>query len=119
MSKVISENTNDQARLNFALQAMDMHWDNSHMSMITQAMMGEGRSGFRAAVLPVRDVCRQTCTKKIIHMYYVWHKGGSQNKEGKMSYASKGGLWYLRSDWQRISRTSARGVQWLREIAVD
>lgn len=158
MTGVIPDNTNDQARLNWALEEMDMKWENPHSDMTHDTMVGEGREGFTAAVLPVKDVCRQTCTKKMIRVsacqlsvvpihpqgrrncvhgycmylrhthsqffclslqhYYIWHKGGAQNRDGKMSYASKGGLWYLRSNWEQSSKQStSTGIAWLREIA--
>ena len=41
------------------------------------------------AVLPISVVCRQSCSKKLKRWYYVWHKGGAQNTNGKMRYASQ------------------------------
>lgn len=68
MSSVIPDNTNDQARLNWALEEMKMEWENSHCDVTRDTMVGEGREGFRAAVLPVKDVCRQTCSKRMIRV---------------------------------------------------
>ena len=68
MSGVIPDNTNDQARLNWALEEMKMEWDNPHCDVTRDTMVGEGRDGFRAAVLPVKDVCRQTCSKRMIRV---------------------------------------------------
>ena len=68
LSGVIPDNTNDQARLNWALDAMQMVWDNPHSDMTVHTMQGQGRGQFRAAVLPARDVCRQSCTKKMIRV---------------------------------------------------
>ena len=64
MSGVLPDTTNDQARLNWALAAMEMTWDNPHSNMAEVIMTGVGRKGFRAAVLPTRDVCRQTCVRR-------------------------------------------------------
>ena len=63
MSGVIPDQTNDQARLNWALVAMETTWDNPHSNSAEVIMTGAGRGGFRAAVLPTKDVCRQTCKK--------------------------------------------------------
>ena len=140
MSGVIPETTNDQARLNWALDAMAMVWDNPHSDTAEVIMTGAGREGFRAAVLPSKDVCRQTCNRSRKKMkvsensseveilrkqllcqlqgYLIWHKGGAQSRDGKKAYASKGGLWRLCDDWQSINKqTSSKGVKWLSEIA--
>ena len=64
MSEVIPETPNDQARLNWALDAMAMTWDNPHSNVNEAVMTGAGREGFKAAVLPIRDVCRQSCSRR-------------------------------------------------------
>ena len=48
----------------------------------------------------------------------MWHKGGAKSRDGKKVYASKGGLWRLRDNWESVNkRTSSKGVKWLTEIA--
>ena len=66
MSTITTDTTNDQGRLNLALVAMEMRWDNPHSNMAITTMTGEGREGFRAAVLPLIYICRQSCSKKHI-----------------------------------------------------
>ena len=61
----------------------------SNPQIATKEWLGRGRDGFTVAVLPISVVCRQSCSKKLEQWYYVWHKGGSKNRDGKMKYASK------------------------------
>ena len=123
MSKVLPETTNDQARLNVALKAMDIKWSNSPIgsrkSILREAWQGSGRGGFTATVLPSIVVCRGGCSRHFRSHYYVWHKGGKQSRDGKWKYAAVAGLWYLRTDWMTVSnRTTGSGRQWLEAIAV-
>ena len=125
MSKVLPETTNDQARLNVALKAMDIKWSNSpigsRMSILREAWQGSGRGGFKATILPSVVVCRGGCSRHFrSHNYtsvYVWHRGG-KHEDGKRKYAAGAGLWYLRTDWMTVSNgTTTKGLRWLKAVA--
>ena len=65
-------------------------------------------------------VCFTASLPVSLQHYLIWHKGGSQNRDGKMSFARKGGLWYLRGTWEEITSHSVRtGRDWLFEIATN
>ena len=117
MSSVLPKSMNDQARLNYALSALQPNWGNNEAkSIITDEWVATTPTGFKVIVLPARYVCRQGCSRKHRSEYYVWHKGG-QNSDGKMRYAQRGRLWFLRKDWEsRTSNSSATGQEWLEEI---
>lgn len=117
MSDVLPNSMNDQARLNFALSVLQPDWGETvSKNILTDAWMATTPCGFKVTVLPARSICRQDCNKKHRSEYYVWHKGG-QSSEGKMRYAERGRLWYLRRDWEeRTNVSSATGTDWLREI---
>jgi len=122
MSRVLPEATNDQAKLNLALKAMNIKWSNDanglHRPILREAWEGSGNGGFTATVLPSIVVCRRECSRHLRSFYYIWHKGGIQTRDGKWKYAAGVGLWYLRPDWMAISnRTTAHGLQWLKAIA--
>ena len=122
MSQVLPEATNDQAKLNMALKAMNIVWSNGtnglRRPILREAWQGSGRGGFTATVLPSTVVCRRECSRHLRSLYYAWHKGGTQTRDGKRKYAAAAGLWYLRSDWMAVSdRTTARGLRWLKAIA--
>ena len=114
------EATSDQARLNTALKGMDIIWNNGSRTVpiSKEAWGGIGRGGLTLTVLPSIIVCRQDCSRHLLSSYYVWHKGGKRNRDGKQKYAAGAGLWYLRPDWMAVSnRTTDNGFQWLRAIA--
>ena len=122
MSKVLPETTNDQARLNVALKAMDIKWstgsNGSRRSILKEAWQGKGRGGFTVTVLPSTVMCRaRECLKHHRSSYYVWHRGG-KHEDGKQKYAAAAKLWYLRTDWMTISNgTTTKGLQWLEAVA--
>ena len=114
------EATSDQARLNTALKGMDIIWNNGSRTVpiSKEAWGGIGRGELTLTVLPSIVVCRQGCSRHLLSSYYVWHKGGKRNRDGKWKYAAGAGLWYLRPDWMAVSnRTTDKGCQWLKAIA--
>ena len=119
MHKVLPGTTNDQARLNFALDAMNVRWNaTTSGNLVTTEWHGKGRNGFKVTVLPSMVVCRSgSCSTNRKNIYYVWHKGGDQSAAGKRS--GLGEFWHLRHNWEYVSRRSAAvtGQQWLRQIA--
>jgi len=121
MSQVLPEATNDQAKVNLALKAMNIKWSNGanglRRPIAREAWEGSGNGEFTATILPSIVVCRRECSRHQRSLYYVWHKGGKQ-RDGKWKKAAGAGLWYLRSDWKAVSnRTTAHGLQWLNTIA--
>jgi len=88
MSQVLPEATNDQAKLNLALKAMNIKWSNGanglRKPILREACEGSGNGGFTATVLPSIVVCRRECSRHLRSFYYIWHKGG----------------WYTDERWQ-------------------
>lgn len=110
----------DQIRLNFALKAMAVKWSRtSNVSSIPPT--GTGQGGIKITALPTRQVCRRdlTCKEEERSMYYVWHGKGGKSGKSKTQSATRSGLWFLRSDWRASSwGNSAKGVEWLQQIAL-
>ena len=117
MSTILPNSMNDQARLNYALSALQPDWgDTQSKNILKDEWVATMASGFKVTILPARYICRQGCSRKHQSEYYVWHKGG-QNSEGKMNVAQRGKLWFLRRDWEvRTANSSSSGDEWLKEI---
>ena len=121
MSKVLPEVTNDQVRLNVALKAMNIKWNNSfhgsYRSILKEAWQGNSMQGFTVTVLPSTIMCRaRECPRRRRSSYYVWHRGG-KHEDGKRKYAAAAKLWYLRTDWMTVSNgTTTNGLQWLKAV---
>ena len=114
------EATSDQARLNTALKDMDIIWNNGSRTVpiSKEAWRGTGRGGLTLTVLPSVVVCRQDCSRHLLSSYYIWHKGGKRNRDGKRKYAAGAGLWYLRSDWMAVSNSTTDScLQWLAAVS--
>ena len=117
VSTVLPVSLNDQARLNYAISALQPDWGNTESkSILKDEWKATTGAGFNVTVLPAKYICRQGCSRKYRSQYYVWHKGGLKS-DGKMRYAQQGRLWFLRKDWEnRTTNSSAIGEEWLREI---
>ena len=117
MSRLLPKSMNDQARLNYAISALQPDWgEMNSKSILTDEWVAITPSGFKVTVLPARYICRQGCSRKRKSEYYVWHKGGD-NSDGKINVAQRGRLWFLRKDWEaRAVNSSTSGVEWLKEI---
>lgn len=118
MSSVLPNSYNDQARLNNALLKLGVKWGESRLQdYMTTDWKGTTDVGLRVTILSGLKVCRQSCSKANIDKYYIWHKGGS-GKDGKRKNALRGGLWYLKSDWETLTEDSTlTGIDWLRAIS--
>ncbi len=116
MSTVIPSSTDDQARLNYALKAMQVTWKGTFSINLIERL-GLGVNGFSAVVLPTRIFCRtKSCLRKNLQEYYVWHQGG--DGRDKRTSALHNSVWYLKNDWEEVSNgTVAAGRDWLGEIA--
>lgn len=116
MNAVLPSSYNDQARLNHALQRLDIKWENSHNSNILRDdWQGSTDGGFNVTVLSSLRVCRSTCNRRFRGGYYVWHKGGS-GIERKIKSAYQGSVWYLETKWNDIITTKT-GADWLIAIS--
>ena len=109
---------NDQIKLNHAILALHPDWGNTtSKSILTDEWTATTPSGFNVTVLPAKYICRHECSVEHRSEYYVWHKGGPTNSDGKRKYAVEGHSWFLRKDWQTLTRNSlATGEEWLKEI---
>lgn len=118
MSTVQPSTTNDQLRLNLALAAMGIYWEDKSIDIAWQPWHGRNSKGdFLVTLLPQITVCRAgACSRHRVARYYIWHKGGSHSIEGKQKDAKA--FWYLRGDWESLSATlDSLGHQWLQDIA--
>ena len=108
----------DQKRLNYVMSAMTITWDSKSVRAVESHAKGE--RGFKVTALSQLQVCRLgKCHARDVGHYYIWHKGGGKNRDSKIKTSSEIGSWYLKKDWESITReTTAKGVEWLRKISV-
>ena len=109
MSKVEPKKSfasNDQARLNFALLAMDPDWGHTRqLNIHDHKKVAVTPSGFKATILPSKLACRHECSTKPKSSYYIWH-GHVSGIEKKVDEENTAGLWFLRDDWESLNCTA-------------
>lgn len=117
MDDVCKKSFDDQEKLNCALKALHMKWQNN--DKYTNAAYGSTENGLGVTVLPYRHICRlESCTPSQRDTLYIWHRGGSRNTKNKQSEAQYGKTWFLKYGWQMLPKTdSLTGVQWLQSIS--
>lgn len=118
ISTIQPQSMNDQIKLNYAISAFHPDWGNTtSKSILTDEWTARTPSGFKVTVLPAKYICQHECNVTHRSEYYVWHKGGPTNSEGKMKHALEGSSWFLKKDWEAITSNSlATGEKWLKEI---
>ena len=115
---------NDQIRLNYGLQALDIQWERSRQDNIkldSPALGHSSSSNLSVAVLPFSTICRFGCRADLRDKYYIWHKGGSRDKKSKMKGAKQGHTWFLKDRWSEIHSNmviDVKGTKWLKRISV-
>eukprot|EP00731_Ephydatia_muelleri_P031958 Em0023g465a len=105
------QNTNDQYRLNFALQSLGIRW-----GVDDDVQVGICQNGLKVAVLPNSLACRgiKNCHPEERAQYYIWH-AGFRTEEGKVDGAKRGNAWFLRERWKDVERHLV-GYEWLLKI---
>ena len=105
------QNTNDQYRLNFALQSLGIRW-----GVDDNVQVGICQNGLKVAVLPNSLACRgiKNCHPEERAQYYIWH-AGFRTEEGKVDGAKRGNAWFLRERWKDVERHLV-GYEWLLKI---
>ena len=113
----MSDNVDDQMRMNKALDAMDVRWKQLNDDKYYQGITG-GNTPLRVTSLPRSVVCR-TCGKRvIIAELYVWHQRGS-HKDGasKKELLDRHHVWFLKDNWNAsIWHVTVTPKQWLLSI---
>ena len=105
------QNTNDQYRLNYALQSLGIRW-----GMQGDLQVGTCWSGLKVLVLPNSMTCRgKSCRLRERNQYYIWH-AGQRTDGGKEAGAKRGNAWFLKENWKDIDRHLI-GTAWLWKIA--
>lgn len=137
MSITNTTSTDDQVKLNYALNECSIQWIDSTSSIGTRAVEGvcaaDKLGGLKVTILPHSVVCRQ-CVRG--HRYFVWHTNSKKTIETKVNLAKFQGLWFLRENWKDIGNTnrmminsshgvrggtnsiSLTGISWLKAISV-
>lgn len=121
-STMTQHSFDDQAQLNYGLDAMRPSWGDprKHRNVLYHKQTGVTPSSFKVTIASGREICHHYCTLKERLMYYVWHKGEKQNDtREKMGFAAEDGkLWFLKRDWEsRTNNSSLLGEKWLQDIA--
>lgn len=101
--------TDDQCRLNFALQSMGLSWSRMPDN---ETLIGQDRNGLGVVVLPQTNICRHICTTNSNLDFYVSHPvGGAHNGTQKVGK----GVWYLRQDLDPLHiKNTLTGMNWLK-----
>ena len=110
---------NDQIRLNYGLQKLHIQWENSNYAKekYNTPAVGSSSNGLKVVVLPFNTICRFGCQTKMRDTYYIWHKGGSRDKESKKRGAKKGHTWFLKDDWNKLD-SNLKKTEWLKFISI-
>lgn len=116
-----------QIKFNEALYYLNVHWKQyvKHNGCKQgEPWFGNGNKGLSVVILPPSVIYyRRACQNATIHTkpsqsHHVRHHCSHLSEDGKLVYASSAGLWYLREDWEDITRgTPAVGGEWLKSIA--
>ena len=112
---------NDQIRLNYGLHALNTQWDYDKTRRDTPAVGHSSRSNLSVVVLPFSTICRFGCRANMRGQYYIWHKGGSRDKQSKMKGAKQGHTWFLKDKWSELHSNmivDVKGTKWLKWISV-
>ena len=117
----VSEYTDDQRRINFALYESNLEWSLSE-GLEDSVIVGATKNGTtRVASLPERYICRKTCDLASMSEYYIWHQsGGSHEAKTKSEQNTVSQMWFLRSNDYKVLTglgATAAAVQWLEEIS--
>ena len=137
MSVTNTSSTDDQVRLNYALNKCSIQWIDSATSIRTKAVEGvcaaDKLGGLKVTILPHSVVCRQ-CVRG--HRYFIWHSNAKKTIGSKVKLAKLQSLWFLRNDWKEIGNTKGQiinsshgvrganssipltGISWLKAISV-
>ena len=116
-ARTVSENVDDQMRMNKALDSMGVQWkqlnDDDYYQGITS-----GNTPLRITALPRSVVCR-TCGKKVATPeLYIWHQqGGHKDGASKKESLGRHHVWFLKDDWNAsIWHIAVSPKQWLLSI---
>ena len=122
MSNVHIDNYyNDQNRLNHALAYMNPIWEGDVQTMNKSVDRWKATTpdGFTITILSEKEMCRRGCTAESLVESYVYHKCSCGASKADL-HNNKLGPWYLRDDWEEISKTStAVGEEWLKEVTIS
>lgn len=80
-----TEYANDQIRLNYGLDMLNVRWsgrDYIHDENGSEAL-GRCYNGLSVTVLPYGVICRYNCSPQHRNGYYIWHRGGDRDMQGK------------------------------------
>lgn len=117
MPTVCPSSLDDQEKLNCALKALHITWDNADTDQTTTTVRGRCRNGLEVSILPYCHICRQTnCDPSRRSSYYIWHKGGFRSRRQKLKGSREGNTWFLRYKWYKIDN-ELQGQEWLSSIA--
>ena len=123
MSNLSKQEDSDQNTVNFVLKELGIKWRGvnatSQPEDIHDTVFGVG-TPLKVALLPYDLACRHTCTISKRENYYVWHAvavGVNRTVENKQRKADEGKAWFLKPNWEDLSRGNARGEEWLQKIA--
>ena len=115
--------TDDQIKMNLALQASNIKWTyNSALDKQSIVYEGIGSDGLKVTLLPPKVACRHwACLMEKRDQYYIWHRGTiSHTMDPKTTKAKSDGVWFLREDWVAITNQSnLTRHSWLKQISTS
>ena len=109
----INKRTDDQVRVNRALDVMSIQWrslNEGYHEGITN-----GSTSLTVTTLPTTTICRH-CKQRLIHNYYVWHHHAVRVGAVKREQLSTTGLWLLQDDWGATVWNNLTAETWLLSI---
>ena len=114
MMRSVHKSTDDQVRMNRALDAMGIQWKLLNNEGYHEGITG-GPTSLRVTTIPTTIICRY-CKQKLIGKYYVWHHHAVRKGAVKKERLSTTGFWLLEDYWNVTVWNSVTAEQWLLSI---
>jgi len=106
--------TDDQVRVNNALDKMGIKWRQLNRERYYQGVT-TGSMPLTVTTLPSLVICRN-CRETFKDIYYVWHHHAARNGTAKRVSLNRNDIWLLKDDWNKTVKNSVTGTRWITSI---
>lgn len=116
MMKLVHAKTDDQVRVNMALDNMRIRWKLlKYKEGRYHEGIASGPTPLRVTTLSTSMICRY-CKERLIGSYYVWHHHAVRVGTVKKGQLATTGYWILQDNWNMTIWNNVIGKQWLLSI---
>ena len=113
----VYQGTDDQVRVNRALDGMGIEWKLLDKRKGYHEGITNNPTSLRVITLPITVICRH-CRQRFIDEYYVWHHHAVRVGTVKKERLSTSGFWLLQDNWNMTVWNNVTGEQWLLSVSV-